>query len=232
MPVTDAKACGMPTMCVDYSAMEDHAHSPGGIPIKVQRYFYEGVTQTEQRRALPDNDDFCTQLTKLVKMDALQLRSLSQKARDYITELDDVYGQTMKLPRFGWDRTTAIWKNVIKEIEVPSQDKTWLCPDSLAIVSEQLDQAALGKMNNVDFVNSVIRKVWKRPELVNSFFANELIKALNTGFRTEGMNRIPFTRQNLVEMIYGIVNNHNQWEASRQGMVQKPSHADVPYGVV
>jgi glycosyltransferase involved in cell wall biosynthesis len=213
MPVTEAMACGVPALVVNYSAMEDHAKMPGGFPINVQRYFYECVIETEQRRALPDNDHFGELLTRFLKMKPEEYRNLCRRTREYIEAPAEVWGQSEQLPRFSYDRTAAIWTNVLRTCQVHERAETWDHP-APRVTSPDL-RLPRPDMTNTEFVRWAVCSVLRRADLADSFMANEWIKALHCGFRIEGNQRIPVDRNGLVQLFLNIVNETNQVETQR-----------------
>lgn len=213
MPLTEAMACGVPCMAVNYSAMEDHVKMPGGIPIRVERMFYEGVMQTEQRRALPDNADFGRRLTWFLRLSDHERSRLSTDTRAYMEELVPTFGQAEKLPRFGWDRTAAIWANLMRTIPIHDPETTWNRPQA------QINTANLNPpkpdMTHAEFVQWLIRDVLKEPGMTRGWMAQEWVKWLNTGFRIEQNGRVDVNRNSLVQMVLGMVQARNEWEQRR-----------------
>ena len=130
MPLTEAQACGVPTMAVRYSAMEDHLDSPTAIPIEVERFFWEAIIETEQRRALPSNTDFVSKLDRFLKQSEAVRDEKARQTRAYIEEAVPTYGQDQPMRRRGWERTAAIWGQVIRETTIKDQQTTWLCQTS------------------------------------------------------------------------------------------------------
>jgi len=213
MPLLDAQACGIPTMAVRYSAMEDHLRCPTSIPIEVGRFFYEGVTQTEQKRALPDNRDFVNKLHNFLKLSDEKRKELSIKTRQYIEELSPVYGQKEMLPRGGWERTAKIWENVIDEIKLKDISMTWTNPEPRL---NNLNIPSIpNNLNNHEFVKWIIKNMWKRPDMTNTKFAEGWIRSLNTGFHMDGHNKVTFDRNSLVNYFINMMKHENMMEMKR-----------------
>lgn len=213
MPVTEAMACGVPAMCVDYSAMQDHVALPGGIPIRVQRFFYEAVIETEQRRALPDNAHFGEQLTKFLRMRPEARAELARRTRESIVEPAPVFGQDEKLPRFGWERTAAIWANFLRTCEIIPEEQAWGNPNPNLVRPATSFPAK--EMSNAEFVNWAISNVWCRPDLANSFSAGEMVRSLNAGFRVEGQNMVPVRREDIAGQLKYWADMRNAAEMKR-----------------
>ncbi|KKN98933.1 hypothetical protein LCGC14_0141780 [marine sediment metagenome] len=226
MPAWEAMACGVPVAAPRYSAMEDYFQCPTSIPIDVGRFFWESIIETEQKRALPDNQDFANKLDKFLKQSESVRDDKSKQTRAYAEELVDTYGQDIKMCRRGWDRTAAIWGQVLRETEIKDQKDTWLCPTSR--IRKPVLVPPSNDMSNNEFVDWVIGDVWGHPELVrrsntrmgskgdeNKHFAGEWLQCLNSGSKTVGENRIPFNRQVLVEHFIKMVQEANVVEERR-----------------
>lgn len=222
MPCVDAIACGIPVAAVDYSAMQDHLRCPFSIPISVERYFWEAIIETEQKRALPNNTDFVKKLDIFLKQTESVREDHSTQIRKYAEEPVEVYGQDIKMPRYGWERTASIWGQVIRETNIKNQETTWLCPTSR--INHPNLTAPSDNMNNNEFVEWVIGKVWKRPDMLRTHFSGEWLKSLNSGSRTVGDRRIPFDRKAFMEHFMGIVRQGNVVEAKRIASLTK----DIP----
>lgn len=213
MPLTEAQACGVPTMAVRYSAMEDHLGNPTSIPIKVERFFWEAIIETEQKRALPSNSDFVNKLDIFLKRSESVRDDKIKQTRAYVEELVETYGQDKPMRRRGWERTAAIWGQTIRETKIKDQYTTWLCPESKTNNPNLV--APSNDMNNSEFVNWVIGKVWNRPDMLNTHFSGDWLQCLNSGSRTDGDKRVPFDRKAFVEHFLGMIHQGNEVEAKR-----------------
>jgi len=213
MPITEAKSLGLPTMCVNYSAMEDHVKSTGGIAIDVGRYYHESLQQTEQRRALPDNYDFGRKLTGIFKKSEAERKMLSQKIRAWVEEPIKVPGELRKLPRFSWDYTAAVWEHWLETIPTKDRTTTWDSPVPNLL---PMPQNPPNNMTNTEFVHWIITntigKQWCRTPM-----ADEWIRALNIGCRFVGPNKMPVDRQAVWNAFCDRVKAHNDFEQQRIG---------------
>lgn len=225
MPLTEAQACGVPTMAVRYSAMVDHLDNPTSIPIEVDRFFWEAIIETEQKRALPNNSDFVMKLDRFLKQNEMVREEKIRQTRAYIEELVETYGQDAPMRRRGWERTAAIWGQTIRETEIKDQQTTWLCPTSC--VNHPNLTAPSNDMNNSEFVNWVIGKVWNRPDMINTHFAGEWLKSLNIGSRTMGDQRVPFGRKEFVANFMGIIEQGNIVEEKRLSTLKHVSSDQI-----
>lgn len=228
MPLTDAMACGTQCAAVRYSAMNDHIECPHSIPIEVGRYFYESVIETEQKRALPNNDDFVQKLDRFVKLSDATRQEMSKEIRAYAIEPTEVYGQEEKLPRFGWDRTAAIWRNVLNQTEIKDPSLTWFNPEP-QLIKPNLTQPP-DNLDNVQFINYIIENIWCKPEMVNSYFAMEWIRYLNQGFMIQGAQKINVDKQYIGNHFLNLVNQQNMAEQKRVTLLN-PNKSEINFGV-
>jgi glycosyltransferase involved in cell wall biosynthesis len=225
MTVTEQNACGVPVMATDYSAIKDHLKNPGNISINVGRYFYESIIETEQRRALPDNNDFINKLDSFLKFNEEKRNEISKKVRQYIIEETDVYGQKEKLPRYSWDRTAAIWKNVIEQCEIYDNEKTWLNKEYNIIDLKNISVPE--NLDNAEFINWVIKNIYKRQDLVNSFFAIEWMNWLNMGSIIQGGQRNRLDRRGVITHFTELANKFNKAEIKRTCFLQKQENPNI-----
>ncbi len=140
MPIQEAKACGVPTLVMDYTAMREKGRFPkeyshftkhkiteesygahkGGEVIKVGRYYYE--PETSCMRALPDISD------------------MAQKMRDILTDKEK--HNQMKIDArkcaedvYDWDKLYKQWEFLIDNMKIKDRSQTW---DSPIIVHEDV----------------------------------------------------------------------------------------------
>lgn len=116
LPIMEAKACGVPGLYQNYSAMEDHVENGGGRPIKIGRFYTEAETMAI--RSLPDNKDFLNKLEKLC-INEQQREYLSVEARKCVEKLH------------GWDTTTSKFIDIFRNIDLLDRADTWDRPIEL-----------------------------------------------------------------------------------------------------
>jgi glycosyltransferase involved in cell wall biosynthesis len=120
VPIVEAKACGIPGLYQNYSAMEDHVQNGGGMPIKVERMYTE--SETMSKRSLPDIEDLAAKLKTLIK-DKARLKKLSEEARAVAVEKHD------------WTITTKKLESIIDKMDLPDRSKTWDAPPNVKFVA-------------------------------------------------------------------------------------------------
>ncbi len=110
LPIMESKACGVPGIYQNYSAMEDHVQNGGGMPIKIGRFYHEA--ETASIRSLPDIDDLVLGMDKLANNDKLRKR-LAKEARECAVKMHD------------WDLSADKLMNIFDEIEIKDRGTTW-----------------------------------------------------------------------------------------------------------
>jgi glycosyltransferase involved in cell wall biosynthesis len=210
MPINDAKACGVPVMAVDYSAMTEQVYNGGGIPLPVQRYFQESVTQTNQLRALPDNDETARKIYEYATGPEETRKRLELEARECVEKY------------YNWDDCAKIWEKIIDETNCPEQTQTWFSPPQ--VIKPEL--AIPNNMDNTQFVKWCYSNILRRPDLINSTIAQKTIALLTLGYepgQTEDGKpiRIPLDRQKIINSMLSYVNQHNSLESIRYNRLVK-----------
>ena len=129
IPPIEAKACGVPVLALDYSALSEKVKIPeypyidkacysvhlGGMPIKVDRWYYE--PETSQKRALPDVDDCAEKMQELLCNDELR-EQMGVDARRCILEN---YTEKEMVQR---------WMFVLDNIDQPNRENGWDLPQT------------------------------------------------------------------------------------------------------
>lgn len=110
LPIVEAKACGIPGLYSNYSAMEDHVQNGGGLDIKIGRFYTE--SETMAIRSYPDLDDMVAKMLRLLtKKD--EREALGKKAREVAENLHR------------WDITAKKLESVIDGIVPKDRNRTW-----------------------------------------------------------------------------------------------------------
>lgn len=215
LPIMEAKACGVPGLYQNYSAMEDHVENGGGMPIKVERFYHEA--ETGATRSLPDVDDMVRKMEKLAFNDKLRI-SMSKEARRCAKKMHD------------WDVTAKKLENIFDEIEILDRAETWDKPPKLEYLT---NQRAPNSLNDHDFIVWLYINVLKRspdPQGFNDWMAM-LAKGGNRG-EVESFFRDQISSQNKFEEV--------RWRNSLKvrGMTEAPvekiiqQRADIMPGVL
>ncbi len=204
MPIVDAKACGVPTVVVNYSAMAElGTEESGGCQVPLLKLWQEPATNTNQLRAVPDNDA-CANILYRLTTDTAWREYLSKNARQWA------------LKYYNWDRTAKIWENHIDSIEIEENPK-WYTPVNLL---QPMGEAPQQVDDPAHFVGWVCQNVFKNPQM---FYSNEVknwITWLNQGFLVnQDQHGRKYTQQFGIREFCNLVNNriqhHNHYEMLR-----------------
>lgn len=133
MPCNEAKACGVPVIATDYSAMsekvrfpseflhfkelgikeEDYTMHLGGVPIDVERYYYE--PETSCRRALPSIEDLADKIKSLI-CDPDRLKKMSKDAR------------LSAESNYNGIEIAKQWEYILDNVQILNRSETWDSP--------------------------------------------------------------------------------------------------------
>jgi len=132
MPIQEAKACGVPTLVTDYTAMREKGRFPdynhfedlkitednytctkGGDVIDVGRYYHE--PETGCIRAHPDVDDLADKMRNMIT-DPVKLKALGIEARECTEE------------NYDWNKLWKQWEYVLDNIKPLDRSQTWDSP--------------------------------------------------------------------------------------------------------
>lgn len=169
MPINDAKACGVPVMCIDYSAMAEQNRNGGGIPLPVGHMFQEPLNQTEQLRAYPDNQATAEILYEFATNSQEYRDQLGREARKCVEE------------KYNWDKIAADWMESIDSLVVPDQEMTWLSPPRQFNIPPALPQQVT-QIPTPQFVAWCYQHLAGRPDMIGSTEFTKIVNILNQGF--------------------------------------------------
>lgn len=224
MPPNDAKACGVPSLLVNYSAMAEQAHNGGGLPIKVLKFYQEPLHQTNQLRAIPDNQH-CAEQMYLLATDKNLYNKLSEEARECVEKY------------YSWDIVANKWENIFDNLELKDRKKTW--QHDLKLIKPNLNIP--NNLSNEQFIAFLYSQVMQKPEKVKSAQANRYLNALNLGYQNgctpDGKPlRLPVTREQILNVFLQYVNNYNNVEQYRFNVMNnintQPKHQELHYAEI
>jgi glycosyltransferase involved in cell wall biosynthesis len=150
MPIQEAKACGVPTAVVDYTAMREKGRFPeyahlkgqedqytchkGGRTINVGRYYYE--PETSCRRAHPD------------------IEHMADVMADMLNDewYEEACGSARKCAEdnYNWDELIKRWEFVLDKVRPKSRVNTWDAP--IEIIEPVAAKPIPTNLNNDQFV--------------------------------------------------------------------------------
>lgn len=210
MPIQEAKACGLPTLVMDYTAMREKGRYPnydhfeeiginesnyscqdGGEIINVRRYYYE--PETSCKRALPDIEDMADKMFQIIS-DEEKNKQMSVDARKCTED------------NYDWNVLFKQWEFVLDNIKPLDRSKTW---DSPIIEAKDPTPPSLPSkdMTDDEFIEWLYTQVLGYPS-IDPDGAKTWIANLKSGV----------TRQQLLQHFYTISNQENQSQKVRDSI--------------
>jgi glycosyltransferase involved in cell wall biosynthesis len=168
MPIQEAKACGVPTLVPDYTAMREKGRFPkgyvhfekagvtesnytchlGGEVTPVQRYYYE--PETSCKRALPDVSVLADQIFELLS-DQIKRKKMSEDARKCVEA------------NYDWNRIWRQWEFVFDHVNPKSRANTWDSP--IEVIETVKPQDMPEDLNDDQFLEWLYVEILKYPRI-------------------------------------------------------------------
>lgn len=146
MPINEAKACGVPVLVSDYSAMYEKGRMPGGQVIVNDTMFTEHDTM--QYRSLFDRNDLVKKLKKLLGDDKYR-QKMGEAARKEAAE-----------PYYDWRLTAKKWEAYIDTANLKNRKDTWDKED--LEIREPTRDTAQSDWSDKDFVTWLYTDILRR----------------------------------------------------------------------
>lgn len=165
MPIQEAKACGVPTLVTDYTAMREKGRFPdyshfeelgiteesytcpnGGDVIDVGRYYYE--PETHCKRAHPDIEDMADKMSGMIS-NTIKLKSLGKEARKCVED------------NYDWNVMWKQWEYVLDNIAIKDRSETWDSP--IEDYAVEIPTTIPAGLSDEEYVNWLYIEVLKYP---------------------------------------------------------------------
>jgi glycosyltransferase involved in cell wall biosynthesis len=216
MPIQEAKACGVPTLVTDYTAMSEKGRLPseythladtidsyschkGGETIDIGRYYYE--PETSCKRAHPDVEDMALKMRNLV-VDDVRRKQMSEDAR--------VCAET----NYNWDELFKRWEFVLDKVRAKPRANTWDSP--IKPVAPIQPQAIPDGLDNDQYIVWLYTTILKY-DRVDAEGAKTWMEHLQSG--------VP--REKLLEHFVNIGNQQQDTHAAREQVRAKVAGIDT-----
>jgi glycosyltransferase involved in cell wall biosynthesis len=164
LPIVEAKACGVPGLYSNYSAMEDHVENGGGLAIDIGTFYTEAETMAV--RSLPDVQSMVDGL-KFLLSNHKNRKRMGEKAYKCAIELHN------------WNATADKFESIFDELEVHDRKKTW---DRKALIRVLPPSAPQG-MDDANFVNWCYQAYLDRAPELQGY--NDWMNSLQSGTSRE-----------------------------------------------
>jgi len=223
MPIQEAKACGVPTLVTDYTAMREKGRYPsyshfeenkinektytchlGGDVINVQRYYYE--PETSCKRALPDIADLARKMRDMI-CDTDRLEKLSREARQCVET------------NYDWEQLWKQWEFVFDNVKILDRSTTWDSP--VADIDSIHSVPVPNNLNDEQYVSWLYLNILKYPS-VDTDGAKMWIAHLQQGV----------TREQLMQQFITIGNQQLSGSKLRDQIRMQVSGGSVSTGEV
>lgn len=221
MPIQEAKACGVPTLATDYTAMREKGRFPdyshfkelgytkdnytcnlGGEVIKVGRYYYE--PETSCKRAHPDVSDMADKMFSMI----------DDKERSSTMRVD---ARRCAEENYDWNKLYKQWEDVFDKIVPLDRSKTWDSPiDSLPQIEQQ---QIPDRLTDDEYISWLYLNILKYPKVDPNgaiYWKNHLDSGV--------------TRQQLMEQFVAIGNSQGDLTKQRdrfRSQLVNPSEINV-----
>ncbi len=176
LPIVEAKACGVPGLYSNYSAMEDHVENGGGMAIDIGAFYTEAETMAV--RSLPGVQSM---------VDGFKFLLSNPKKRKKMGEV----ALKCAIELHNWDVTSAKFEKIFDELEVRDRKETW---DRKALIKVLPPRAPQG-LENAAFIEWCYKAYLDRPPETQGF--NDWMNSLQSGTTREVVEN--FFRNKIVE---------------------------------
>lgn len=164
IPIAEAISAGVPTMCVNYSAMETFINEGNSIPIELSGFHIE--PETGRRFAVPNEDDAISKVKEFL--------SLSPEDRDKRSKLARLMYGTRD-----FNQSVDTWVNAIKATGPKEQ---WNSPQKQYNIPTNYPK----HLNNVLFARWLIISVLQDISYIGSHLEARLVRDLDSGMAMLG----------------------------------------------
>lgn len=185
LPIVEAKACGVPGLYQNYSAMEDHVNNGGGLPINIGRFFTEAETMAV--RSMPDQNDIVEKL-KMLLVNHKKRLELGKEARACVEKMH------------AWSVTSSKFEKIIDSLDIADRKKTW---NARALIKIVPNGRIPDGLTDEQFVLLLYRAILDREPDMPGF--NHWLAQLANGT----------PRQNVESFFRNEIESHNKFEQVR-----------------
>lgn len=198
LPIMESKACGVPGLYQNYSAMEDHVENGGGLSIEVGRLYTEAETMAF--RSLPDIDDMIKKI-ELLAFNKSRRLDLGERARQCVVKMHN------------WEITANKIMDLFDSTEIHDRNETWNKNPKFKEMTQERPQPNLP---NDEFVHWCYINILGRAADQQGF--NDWMQSLSNGT----------TRDSVESYFRQLVDSNNKFESIRwnnslkiRGLVQE-----------
>lgn len=193
MPQVEAGSAGVPVASVNYSAMSDIVNNLKAFSIPVNQYFKE--LETKAIRVYPDNNEFVNILYQYINLPDV----LKEQKRFETRKLTEQH--------YNWDDIAKKWESYLDKIQLTGLHGKWdvVLPKIEPVSEKDINMDVSPHVNMIKIVSGRM----PNHQITSSSVLLNVIRDLNYGFCINGLQTQPYGIQQAIDLINGIINNHN-----------------------
>ena len=203
-PIIEAAACGIPVMCVDFTAMHDVVRWCKGYPIKVGYVFRE--LETGANRCYPDNEHLSQLLHKFFKLPNQIRKQKGFQARQGC------------IKRYNWDETAKKWEDHFDSLELKEKQGKWNSPPEIF----QPNMNVPDKMSQEQAIAWVLANIANKPQEIYKFKGMIASRDISFGATFSYGYIQEFDMKKFIAQCKAYIENKNTIEKIKAGMVGLP----------
>jgi glycosyltransferase involved in cell wall biosynthesis len=197
-PQTEAGACGVPIMTVNYSAMCDIVEKLEAVAIQPSSYFKE--LETKAIRVYPDNNQLCEEIIKLAKMSPDERKSIGHKTRR-LTE-----------KHYNWNDIANKWEHYLDHLD-DTYRSDWSVPPKFLSLTDT--SSPVGNSQHIDYIKNICNNNLQDQSFMGSMNMLSLLQQADYGFSMQGTNISKHTYEDISNFVNVMIDNWNQSEQAR-----------------
>ena len=201
LPLLEARACGIPTLAVNYAAPTEFQSLPGSLGlIDVGLFRQESIQETSQFRGYVDEEDLTKKICKILRMPEEKRQEYRLKQRETAEKYH------------GFDIYVDKWISLIEEAPTTNQERWYEKPQPIVVSQDQIPW----QLSDPEFVRWCCTTILPPSHYCNRLsYEMDMLKKLAQGYEIVGQKSVPFTRQSILAYIFKEADEFNHFEAHR-----------------
>jgi glycosyltransferase involved in cell wall biosynthesis len=208
IPPVEAAACGVPVVTIDHGAMAEIGANIGADIIPVASEFRE--LETNADRVYPDDnkciDVLVEKCKKIPEMSFIEKSKVRDQTREKL------------MSNYSWDKTAKTFENILDNIKLTGVQGKWDSAPQKSRTEVKVPQLPSHRKT----INFITNYIMNTPHLTKTSTIQDIIKSLCLGYKMNGPNMHPFTFEDAVKSLEGLMHNKDLWEQVRIGEIDFP----------
>ncbi len=198
IPQLEAASCGIPLFSVNYSGMEEIVSKVNGVKIN---NLLATELETGSDRATPDNDHLVSEILNWMNKSKKEKLDMQKMTRELLVQ------------NYSWDMTTNIIMDIFDSIDI--DENIWSKP-----MITNATKPVPDNLSDRQFIEFIISDIICEPNLLNTYFSQNLIRSLNESVDIVNVKNNPQARQEIVKALEIFLNNKVFCEKVRSGEIK------------